>query len=103
MAGSWGHEARLLTEREREFKGRWGCVRRGCKEAPTVMVSYRYVTGGAGRVSSNHSAVCELHAKKFATQHGIEIGPAPQEEQQSPAEQALTQLLNQVSGGSDGR
>jgi hypothetical protein len=49
------------------------CTDRKCDGRPEFIASYRYVTGKAGRVSSQRRYVCQAHAEAFAKKHGLEL------------------------------
>lgn len=73
---SWGHKVEVLAaDQAREWSPdgnhrRWKCAR--CKAAPSEFrISFRYVTGRAGRVTDRSQAVCPACATKFATKYGV--------------------------------
>jgi hypothetical protein len=93
MANSWGHNVRPLTEQEIESQINYGkrlyqfelehhkerepnenkCIHyyrkcrisKKCQNESTHMLTYRYVTGRAGRTSFAEKPICEHHAKKY--------------------------------------
>lgn len=95
MSKAWGHTVRLLTEEEIQHQIKMGessaqwyiehpkegrimptkeeCINyqrkcrisAKCKNEATHLLTYRYVTGRAGRTSSAEKPVCEHHAKKY--------------------------------------
>jgi hypothetical protein len=44
-----------------------------CPEAAAYTLSYRYVTGPAGRETVRHFPACPGHAQAFAVKHGVRV------------------------------
>ena len=94
MAKAWGHNVRPLTEQEIQSQTNSGkswyqwklehpqegetpdeskcihyerkCRISGkCQNESTYMLTYRYVTGRAGRISYAEKPICEHHAEKY--------------------------------------
>lgn len=76
-SSSWAHTAYAMTAEDKadRLRHQWTCARSRCAEWPAVAISYRYVTGRAGRATTRTQAVCQAHGEAFAAKHGIEIGP----------------------------
>jgi hypothetical protein len=75
---TWGHEAHVMSAKERRFYSRYGCARqRGCKVAPTVLTRWRHRT--CGRICRATRPACATHAAEFARQFAVQIDPAPAE------------------------
>lgn len=75
MNKSWDHAAHALDEATRKQQAEWGCSRPRCSEPPVIAVSYRYVTGRAGRTTRRTQVLCKPHGDAFVEKHGVEVGP----------------------------
>lgn len=95
MSNSWGREVNRLTEDQLALYARhdWTCAAGKCKEPPTHLTTYSYVTGRAGRVSFASRRACTAHAEAFAAKHGIEITD------RAPAAHASETAVEQALGG----
>lgn len=91
MGSSWGHAVARLDPETIDEHDRWGrrCSARRCIEPVTHVISYRYVTGRAGRVSWAERRVCDDHAARFAKRYQVEIGPASAAAARQPADGGL--------------
>lgn len=49
------------------------CSNSVCDERPEFIASYDYVTGRAGRVSSQRRFLCKAHGEAFAKRNGLEL------------------------------
>lgn len=66
MAGSWGwHIVQGVTYRT-------DCYKQNCGEPATCRVVYSYVTGRAGRVSTNEKSYCDKHGRETLAKHSEE-------------------------------
>lgn len=83
---SFGHVVRVLVDRDeaggwrRSFGSEERCRagarkgKTGCRELAIFICEYSYVTGRAGRVTTNRKARCRIHAQMFANKHQV-AGP----------------------------
>jgi len=92
MSSAFGHALETITAGSHWFPKRvphwnrvafpdtliWSpsCSTSGCDQRPEFVSSYRYVTGRAGRVSSQRRFMCTAHAQAFAQKHGLELPPS---------------------------
>ena len=67
-------KVRRLTERCPEHPYQCGTLR--CTASPTLVCSYRYVTGRAGRVTRADREYCQQHAEAFAKKNGVALPEA---------------------------
>lgn len=75
MSGqSWDHAiVKLDTVNESSGDPRRCTAGRNCKAVARFDVSYRYVTGRAGRTTRANKAACLEHAAKFATTNHLQF------------------------------
>ncbi len=87
MSSARDHKIWIASERDVAMLGRFeqnGKAinfdgRRDCCSAPKCNdpmkfgVSYRYVTGRAGRIGRAEKGYCQAHGKKFAEKNGIDL------------------------------
>ena len=111
---SWGHELRKLTPHEIESLRRrqaasverWpdaakykpinSCATGKCRQDATHETAWSYVTGRAGRVSSQRRMVCDEHAAAFRAKHDL-----PEPEAAPGRESALDQAVREFTGAED--
>jgi hypothetical protein len=75
---SFNHRVFRLPDKTIDYNDRFGgtCrATRKCEVLATHLTEYDYVTGRSGRVSDSGKQVCQPHAEKFATKHGVTIEP----------------------------
>lgn len=73
---SWNHDVKRLPEAEIQQWWRWRetCSSK-CLGKKEYQISYDYITGRAGRVSTSTRYVCEKHAQQFAKRYGLPWPP----------------------------
>lgn len=92
----WWHQGQ---EAWAEFDRNWArqarqCAAGKCKEDVAYVISYRYITGRLGRVTTSERKACAAHAAAFAKKHGLELpDSAPVVESLPPVHPSLTELL----------
>jgi hypothetical protein len=76
MGKSWDHAVQVLTAESRERYSYRHCASGKCAEPVTHLVTFKVITGRAGRVGSQSRLICDGHAEKFADKHEIDITKA---------------------------
>ena len=88
MADSFDHKIVALSAelmevnaecraRNPQYRGMGYCsANRKCQGTPTHRCTYRYVTGRAGRVTTNKRELCQEHTEAFAKKHGVALPEA---------------------------
>lgn len=66
---SYNHRVRPIAQAERDYQ----CVIIRCTRPAKFAGIYDYATGQAGRRSSCCRHMCEEHARRFASNHGIDF------------------------------
>lgn len=76
MSNSWGHNITILKKCS-PWEDQCTAGRR-CRLGPSrYRISYEYVTGRRGRVSTAERYACVEHAERFALKHGLELPQGP--------------------------
>lgn len=71
---TWNHQIRIATDDEREVRRQHGdlcTVTARCAFPVEFFNGYDLITGRAGRTGHRETGAYYMHAKQFATKHGL--------------------------------